>query len=86
MYFFQRGHIEDSDTWSANKKKNKKRKKSSQVKEFFIPFTMVGKFLPATPTPKKVNFTMCKKFMLSTKALEMNVKVQKKQKLNFAAY
>lgn len=70
-----RGHIEDSSTWSANKGKNKKRKKSSQVGECFVPFRMYGKFLPQKPIPKKVNFTMCKKFMLSNKALEMNVKV-----------
>ena len=69
------GHIEDSGTWAANKGKKTKRKKSTQVKEAFAPVTMVGKFLPAPPVPRKVNFTMMKKFMLSTKALEMNVKV-----------
>ena len=70
-----RGHIEDSSTWSTNKNKKAKRKKSSQVKEAFAPFTMIGKFVPQTPVPKAVNFTMMKKFMLSTSALEMNVKV-----------
>ena len=76
IYYGVWGHIEDSGTWTQNKGKNQKRKKSSQVKEFFVPFNMIGKFMPEPPVPKKVNFTMMKKFMLSTKALEMNVKVR----------
>jgi len=75
VYYGLWAHIEDKDTWAANKKKNKKRKKCSQLKEVFVPFKVVGKFLPSPPVPKPVNFTMSKKFMLSTKALDMNIQM-----------
>mmetsp|Transcript_36587 Transcript_36587/g.62829 ORF Transcript_36587/g.62829 Transcript_36587/m.62829 type:complete len:363 (+) Transcript_36587:63-1151(+) len=77
IYYGVWGHVEDSSTWSTNKNKNAKRKKCSQAKEVHVPFTMIGKFQPQIPVPKPVNFTMLKKFMLSSKALEMNVKLQR---------
>mmetsp|Transcript_56 Transcript_56/g.187 ORF Transcript_56/g.187 Transcript_56/m.187 type:complete len:355 (+) Transcript_56:252-1316(+) len=75
VYYGLWGHVEDSGTWSANKKKTTKRKKSSQVKEAFTPFTVVGSFLKEPPAFAPVNLTMMKKFLLTAKPLEINIKI-----------
>lgn len=77
VYYGLWGHVEDSGTWSTNRKKTVKRKKSSQVKEAFVPFTVVGSFLAEPPSIAPVNLTMMKKFLLTAKPVEINIKINR---------